>query len=686
MGLNVAEIDLTLINRVYRQSAQDRQNYVNVNGTVQDDRIEIYNGNIFAGAGNDYIARIDPTSGDVRVNFWNAERGVRINLAEGWAEDGVGGRDTLVNILSATGSQSDDYFWGDANNNYFYGQAGHDVIDGGAGIDSIGVASFEDKNGKFREPLLSELVIQVSADGRNAIVLDPTGTGKYFRYDLHDVEYIWGLNDNNEYAQLELISLIQPRTVALTTIAAGPDYRWNLSQVIGSPIALTFSFMKDSNASARAMNSSEKAVVRDAMALVSSFTGLSFTEVQESDQAMGQIRWGVSQQSNSKGYTWLPQAANLSTQAGDIWMDEESMLYLQIGDQGLEALLHELGHALGLRHPINSDANDAWLQVASDNFNTPQLTVMAQPKTPANLARADFGVLDIAALRYLYGTRKLNANDSVYKILDSDGQSLKTLVDDGGIDTVDCSGLSSGVSVNLVSGKLWDIGTTKDGIQATNNMATSLDTVLESVIGTAYDDVLLGNSQSNQFTPGKGNDWIDGAEGLDTVHVSGSKSDWFLNLTNGNKELWGYNGNTGFKTLINIERVVFTDSAVAWDFDGHAGQVAKILGAIFSSQSLNNKSYVGIGLKYLDAGWTFDDLAELALDAAGAKTKDQIVSLLWKNVIGTAATSADKAPYIAMLENGMTPGALAHLAADTSFNTTNINLIGLALTGIEYSS
>ncbi len=444
--------------------------------------------------------------------------------------------------------------------------------------------------------------------------------------------------------------------------------------------------MKDSNASARAMNSSEKAVVRDAMALVSSFTGLSFTEVQESDQAMGQIRWGVSQQSNSKGYTWLPQAANLSTQAGDIWMDEESMLYLQIGDQGLEALLHELGHALGLRHPINSDANDAWLQVASDNFNTPQLTVMAQPKTPANLARADFGVLDIAALRYLYGTRKLNANDSVYKILDSDGQSLKTLVDDGGIDTVDCSGLSSGVSVNLVSGKLWDIGTTKDGIQATNNMATSLDTVLESVIGTAYDDVLLGNSQSNQFTPGKGNDWIDGAEGLDTVHVSGSKSDWFLNLTNGNKELWGYNGNTGFKTLINIERVVFTDSAVAWDFDGHAGQVAKILGAIFSSQSLNNKSYVGIGLKYLDAGWTFDDLAELALDAAGAKTKDQIVSLLWKNVIGTAATSADKAPYIAMLENGMTPGALAHLAADTSFNTTNINLIGLALTGIEYSS
>lgn len=687
MGLNVAEVDLTLLNRVYRQSVQDRQNYVNVNGTAQDDRIEIYNGNIFAGAGNDYIARIDPTSGDVRVNFWNAERGVRINLAEGWAEDGVGGRDTLVNILSATGSQSDDYFWGDANNNYFYGQAGHDVIDGGAGIDSIGVASFEDKNGKFREPLLSELVIQVSADGRNAIVLDPTATGKYFKYELHDVEYIWGLNDNNEYAQLELSSLIQPRTVALTTIAAGPDYRWNLSRDIGTPIALTFSFMKDSNSSARAMNSSEKAVVRDAMALVSSFTGLSFTEVQESDQAMGQIRWGVSQQSNSKGYTWLPQAANLSTQAGDIWMDEESMLYLQIGDQGLEALLHELGHALGLRHPINSDANDAWLQVASDNFNTPQLTVMAQPKTPANLARADFGVLDIAALRYLYGTRKLNANDSVYKMLDSDGQSLKTLVDDGGIDTVDCSGLSSGVSVNLASGKLWDIGTTKDGIQATNNMATSLDTVLESVIGTAYDDVLLGNSQSNQFTPGKGNDWIDGAEGLDTVYVSGIKSDWMLNLANGNKELWSGISNAGFKTLTNIERVVFSDSAIAWDLDRHAGQVAKILGAVFGRESVQNKQYAGIGLSLLDQGFTYIQVMGLAIDAKLGIGADhaQVINMLYQNLLQVSADSVAVSYWSNQIELGIfTQAGLAVMAADLDINLQNIKLAGLAINGLDY--
>jgi len=78
------------------------------------------------------------------------------------------------------------------------------------------------------------------------------------------------------------------------------------------------------------------------------------------------------------------------------------------------------------------------------------------------------------------------------------------------------------------------------------------------------------------------------------------------------------------------------------------------------------------------------NLAGLALNAAGATTNDQIVSLLWKNVIGTNASTSDKAPYITLLENGMTPGALAHLAADTTFNKVNINLVGLMQTGLEY--
>jgi hypothetical protein len=128
----------------------------------------------------------------------------------------------------------------------------------------------------------------------------------------------------------------------------------------------------------------------------------------------------------------------------------------------------------------------------------------------------------------------------------------------------------------------------------------------------------------------------------------------------------------------------FSDTLLAIDLEGNAGTTAKILGSVFGKESLANKSYVGIGIYYLDAGWTYDNLAGLALGAAGANTNDQIVSLLWTNVIGSKPSDADKQPYIALLENGMTAGALTRLAADSSFNTTNINLVGLAQTGIEY--
>ena len=137
-------------------------------------------------------------------------------------------------------------------------------------------------------------------------------------------------------------------------------------------------------------------------------------------------------------------------------------------------------------------------------------------------------------------------------------------------------------------------------------------------------------------------------------------------------------------TVSNIERLVFSDKSIALDLSGSAGITAKILGAIFGKDSVSDKNYVGIGLSFLDAGWTYDNLAGLALDAAGAKTNDQIVSLLWTNVIGSKPTAAEKQPFIALLVNGMSAGALAHLAADSSFNTTNINLVGLAQTGIEY--
>lgn len=215
-----------------------------------------------------------------------------------------------------------------------------------------------------------------------------------------------------------------------------------------------------------------------------------------------------------------------------------------------------------------------------------------------------------------------------------------------------------------------------------------------TVWGTSDNDtvILRGGNEIAQLGSGNdkvqglaGDDLIYGGDGIDSAIWLDEKKQYQISQTIKGWTVQSLKTDEGTDTLEGIERLIFKDVCMALDLNANAGTVLKILSAVFGPGSVSNKSYVGIGLYFLDGGWTYDNLAALALDAAGAKTNDQIVSLLWKNVIGTTATANDKAPYIAMLENGMTPGALAHLAADTSFNTTNINLTGLALTGIEYS-
>ena len=174
---------------------------------------------------------------------------------------------------------------------------------------------------------------------------------------------------------------------------------------------------------------------------------------------------------------------------------------------------------------------------------------------------------------------------------------------------------------------------------------------------------------------------LDGGAGIDTLFAYKMSSAYQLKIANSELTAISISEHIISK---NVERIKFSDKSMAIDLNGNAGTTAKILGAVFGKASVSNKNYVGIGLHFLDSGWTYDNLAGLALDAVGAKTNDQIVSLLWSNVIGSKPSAADKQPFIALLENGMTAGALAHLAAETSFNTTNINLVGLAQTGIEY--
>lgn len=137
--------------------------------------------------------------------------------------------------------------------------------------------------------------------------------------------------------------------------------------------------------------------------------------------------------------------------------------------------------------------------------------------------------------------------------------------------------------------------------------------------------------------------------------------------------------------LVSFERLIFADQKRAFDLDGNAGTVAKILAATFGAESVKNAGYVGIGLKFLDEGGNATQLAKLAIDArvgvnASAKT---VVETLYFNVVGTAPSAADLNHFQGLLDSGAHSAAsLTLLASDVA--SGKINLTGLAQTGLEF--
>lgn len=254
------------------------------------------------------------------------------------------------------------------------------------------------------------------------------------------------------------------------------------------------------------------------------------------------------------------------------------------------------------------------------------------------------------------------------------GKSL-VLSDSVGVDTINASALETAVQVDLGAGQKSKVGS--------GEFTLAAQTVIENAIGGLGDDVLLGNDANNVLRGNRGNDLLDGGAGIDTALFTGPRAGYTLSI--GSKNLLAdKSGLEGTDTLIHVERLQFSDQSVAIDLSGNAGITAKVIGAVLGKVAVSNPTYVGIGLSYLDKGMSYSNLGELALGAVAANTNDKIVSTLWLNVIGFPASAADKAPFVKMLDDGMKPGDLVVLAADTSFNTTNINLVGLALTGIEY--
>ena len=142
-------------------------------------------------------------------------------------------------------------------------------------------------------------------------------------------------------------------------------------------------------------------------------------------------------------------------------------------------------------------------------------------------------------------------------------------------------------------------------------------------------------------------------------------------------------------TTKDVERVVFTDKAVALDVTGPAGSLYALLAAGLGQADVNS-TYVGIGLALQDTGKTDVELAQILLDSAVYKadalgvSNETFVKHVYKNVTGQTISLADLTVFTGWLDSkAWTQAELLNAASDlVAFR--EVALVGLADTGIEY--
>ena len=308
-------------------------------------------------------------------------------------------------------------------------------------------------------------------------------------------------------------------------------------------------------------------------------------------------------------------------------------------------------------------------------------TLTAKP----NLADVEgLGTFSIQWLRA--GVAIGGANSTSYTVVDADiGQTISVRVS-----YTDGSGTAETFTSPPTAAVLGYVAVNGTTGNDSLNGSTGTDSISglagnDTLNGLGGRDKLFGGDGTDALNGGAGNDTLDGGAGIDTAVFSGTRaSSSFV----GNAGNWTVTtASEGVDSLIGVERLKFSNANVALDLSGNAGNVAKILGAVFGAPSVANQTYFGIGLYYMDSGMTYEALMQLALDAAlGANASHTaVVTLLYTNVVGVGPGAADLANFVGILDRQeLTPGALGVVAADFFLNTDRINLVGLATSGVEF--
>lgn len=215
---------------------------------------------------------------------------------------------------------------------------------------------------------------------------------------------------------------------------------------------------------------------------------------------------------------------------------------------------------------------------------------------------------------------------------------------------------------------------------------------VDILLGGAGDDQLNGGAGNDLLEGGGGNDQLTGGTGVDVARYQSPKSSYSFTIGDNSIKVIDQAGLDGVDTLVGVERVVFSDGAIAFASDLVAGHVYRAYRAAFDR--VPDPAGIGFWMAKVDAGATLTDVTNELVKSVEFKTlyganpaNADLVARLYHNILHRDAEPAGQQFWTSVLDRkGATVSELLASFSESAENQLAVaSLIGQGISYLPYT-